>query len=262
KAPTGSSAAMRRRGQARPWTSRPPRAGSSNSNSPRRVTTPSSTTRWSTPNAEPTASSRSPTDASAAALATRSPPPQPRERRARATRSPRRCVSAFRLIDSQVLQVVEIVLQVVVLSKMSAQARPGKAVPSAWRTAATKGVSVISQSALSAVRETLPVVGAAIGDITPIFYKRMFTARPDLLRDLFNRGNQAQGEQQKALAGAIAAYASLLVSDDAPNIDAMMSRIANKHASLGITEDQYPIVYEHLFAAIGEVLGDAATPEV
>ena len=121
---------------------------------------------------------------------------------------------------------------------------------------------MISQSALSTVRETLPVVGAAIGDITPIFYKRMFTARPDLLRDLFNRGNQAQGEQQKALAGAIAAYASLLVSDDAPNIDAMMSRIANKHASLGITEDQYPIVYEHLFAAIGEVLGDAATPEV
>src|SRR5690625_7561401 len=85
---------------------------------------------------------------------------------------------------------------------MSAQARPGKAVPSAWRTAAAKGVSVISQSALSTVRETLPVVGAAIGDITPIFYKRMFTARPDLLRDLFNRGNQAQGEQQKALACA------------------------------------------------------------
>src|SRR5699024_8157429 len=142
---------------------------------------------------------------------------------------------------------------------MSAQARPGKAVPSAWRPAAAKGVSVISQSALSTVRETLPDVGAAIGDITPIFYKRMFTARRDLLRDLFNRGNQTQGEQQKALAGAIAAYASLLVSDDAPNIDAMMSRIANKHASLGITEEQYPIAYEHLLAAIGECLGDAAT---
>lgn len=116
--------------------------------------------------------------------------------------------------------------------------------------------------ALTIVKDTLPVIGSAIGDITPIFYDRMFTARPDLLADLFNRGNQAQGEQQKALAGAIAAYASLLVSEDAPNIDAMMSRIANKHASLGITEDQYPIVYEHLFAAIGEVLGDAATPEV
>src|SRR5699024_214400 len=184
-------------------------------------------TRWSTPNAEPTASSRSPTDPSAAALATQ-PPPQPpgRLRPSHASAAPDgsraapagaersrsgRCASAFRLIDSQILQVVEIALQVVVLSKMSAQARPGKAVPSAWRTAAAKGVSVISQSALSTVRETLPAVGAAIGDITPIFYRRMFTARPDLLRDLFNRGNQAQGEQQKALAGAIAAYASLLV---------------------------------------------------
>lgn len=121
---------------------------------------------------------------------------------------------------------------------------------------------MISQPVLAVVRETLPIIGAAIGDITPIFYRRMFEARPDLESDLFNRGNQAQGEQQKALAGAIAAYASLLVSADAPNIDAMMSRIANKHASLGITEDQYPIVYEHLFAAIGEVLGDAATTEV
>ncbi|MGO2985685.1 MAG: globin domain-containing protein, partial [Brevibacterium aurantiacum] len=121
---------------------------------------------------------------------------------------------------------------------------------------------MISQSALSVIRETLPVVGASIGEITPIFYSRMFAARPDLERDLFNRGNQAQGEQQKALAGAIAAYATLLVSDDAPNIDAMMSRISNKHASLGITEDQYAIVYEHLFAAIAEVLGDAATSDV
>src|SRR5699024_6064269 len=107
---------------------------------------------------------------------------------------------------------------------MSAQARPRKAVPSAWRTAAAKGVSVISQSAVSTVREALPAVGGAIVDITPIFYRRMFTARPDLLRDQVNRGNQAQSEQQKALAGAIAAYASLLVSDDPPNIDAMMSR--------------------------------------
>ena len=42
----------------------------------------------------------------------------------------------------------------------------------------------------------------------------------------------------------------------------MLGRIAHKHASLGITEDQYPIVHEHLFAAIVEILGDAVTPEV
>lgn len=48
---------------------------------------------------------------------------------------------------------------------------------------------MISQTALTVIRGALPVIGSAIGDITPIFYERMFTARPDLLRDLFNRGH-------------------------------------------------------------------------
>lgn len=85
---------------------------------------------------------------------------------------------------------------------------------------------------------------------------------PELERDLFNRGNQAQGDQQSALAGAVATYATLLVADDGRDPLEVLARIAHKHASLGITEDQYPIVHEHLFAAIVEVLGDAVTPEV
>lgn len=136
------------------------------------------------------------------------------------------------------------------------------ALHSTLRVRRNRGIAVISVRATEIVRSTLPVVDASIGEITPIFYSRMFAARPDLERDLFNRGNQAQGDQQRALAGAIAAYAKLLVTDDCPNIDSMISRIANKHASLGITEDQYPIVYKYLFEAIGEVLGDAATPDV
>ena len=43
------------------------------------------------------------------------------------------------------------------------------------------------------VRQTLPVVGANIGEITPNFYRRMFAAHPELLADTFNRGNQKQG---------------------------------------------------------------------
>ncbi len=120
----------------------------------------------------------------------------------------------------------------------------------------------LSATHAEVVRATLPVVGAAIGDITPLFYRKMFAAHPDLQRDLFNRGNQAQGDQQRALAGAIAAYATMLVSDTGPSPGAVLERIANKHASLGITVEQYPIVHEHLFAAIVEVLGEAVTPEV
>ncbi len=121
---------------------------------------------------------------------------------------------------------------------------------------------MLSPQSAEVVRATLPVVGAAIGDITPVFYRRLFAAHPELQRDLFNRGNQAQGDQQRALAGAVAAYATLLVAEGGPDPQEVLGRIAHKHASLGITEDQYPIVHEHLFAAIVEILGDAVTPEV
>lgn len=112
------------------------------------------------------------------------------------------------------------------------------------------------------VRSTLPTVGAAIEDITERFYGKLFAARPELLRTLFNRGNQAAGTQRQALAGSIAAFAAYLVEhpDDRP--DVMLRRIAHKHASLGVRADQYPVVHQHLFEAIAEVLGDAVTPEV
>ncbi|MGZ4520017.1 MAG: globin domain-containing protein [Mycobacteriaceae bacterium] len=121
---------------------------------------------------------------------------------------------------------------------------------------------MLSTQSTEIVRATLPAIGAAIGDITPVFYQRMFAAHPELERDLFNRGNQAQGDQQRALAGAIAGYATLLVTEDAPSPQAILSRIANKHASLGITADQYEIVHKYLFEAIVHILGDAVTEDV
>jgi nitric oxide dioxygenase len=121
---------------------------------------------------------------------------------------------------------------------------------------------VLSEQSAPVVRATLPVVGAAIGDITQLFYRRLFDDRPELLRDLFNRGNQANGEQQQALAGSIAAFAGMLLERPGDRPDAMLARIAHKHASLGVTSEQYKLVHHHLFAAIGEVLGDAVTPEV
>ncbi|HZK31319.1 MAG TPA: globin domain-containing protein [Corynebacterium sp.] len=109
---------------------------------------------------------------------------------------------------------------------------------------------------------TLPAVGANIETITRAFYGRMFTAHPELLRDTFNRGNQKSGAQQKALAASVATFATMLVDPAAPDPVHMLNRIAHKHVSLGITRDQYPIVHEHLMAAIGEVLGEAVTEEI
>ncbi|MFG2567802.1 globin domain-containing protein [Streptomyces sp. NPDC048567] len=121
---------------------------------------------------------------------------------------------------------------------------------------------MLSESSTATVRATLPAVGAAIGDIADLFYRRLFAAHPELLRDLFNRGNQASGAQRQALAGSIAAFATRLVEQPDTRPDVMLSRIAHKHASLGVTPAQYEVVHTHLFAAIAEVLGDAVTPEV
>lgn len=113
------------------------------------------------------------------------------------------------------------------------------------------------------VTATLPLVGSRIGEIAPTFYRRMFSAHPELLRDTFNRGNQAQGAQQKALAASVASFATLLVTPGAPSPRELLERIGHKHASLGITAEQYQVVHDHLFAAIVEVLGeDVVTAEV
>ncbi|MFJ5829239.1 globin domain-containing protein [Streptomyces sp. NPDC093089] len=121
---------------------------------------------------------------------------------------------------------------------------------------------MLSEQAVPVVRATLPAVGGALDQITERFYGRLFAAHPELLRDLFNRGNQANGEQRQALAGSIAAFAVALLENPDSRPDAMLARIAHKHASLGVTSEQYKVVHEHLFAAIVEVLGEAVTPEV
>lgn len=108
------------------------------------------------------------------------------------------------------------------------------------------------------VTQTLPIVGANIEKITPNFYNRMFAAHPELIADTFNRGNQKQGAQQKALAASVATFAATLVDPDAPAPEELLSRIGHKHISVGIKPEQYPIVHRHLFDAIEEIL----TPEV
>ncbi|MFE9563355.1 globin domain-containing protein [Streptomyces sp. NPDC006487] len=121
---------------------------------------------------------------------------------------------------------------------------------------------MLSEKSTATVRATLPAVGAAIGDITELFYGKLFAAHPELIRDLFNRGNQNAGLQKQALAGSIAAFATHLVEHPEARPDVMLNRIAHKHASLGVTREQYPVVHKHLFEAIAEILGEAVTPEV
>ena len=121
--------------------------------------------------------------------------------------------------------------------------------------------SLLCESSESVVRATAGVVAEHAEQITARFYPRMFAERPDLLR-VFNQGNQATGEQSRALAASVVAYAVHLIDPEAPSFDHVMTRIAHKHLSLGVRPEQYAVVGHHLLAAVAEVLGDAVTPQV
>ncbi|GII90749.1 globin domain-containing protein [Sinosporangium siamense] len=121
---------------------------------------------------------------------------------------------------------------------------------------------MLSAESAGLIRATLPVVGASLDTITAKFYDRMFTEHPELLDGLFNRGNQASGDQRRALAGSIAAFATALLERPDERPDRLLARIAHKHTAVGVTNDQYVIVHKYLFGAIAEVLGDALTPQI
>lgn len=109
------------------------------------------------------------------------------------------------------------------------------------------------------IRNTVPVLREHGLDLTKHFYQRMFSHNPEL-KNMFNMGNQQNSKQQTALALAVLAYAENIENPQVlmPAIDG----IGQKHTSLSIRPEHYQIVGKHLIAAIAEVLGENATPEL
>lgn len=120
---------------------------------------------------------------------------------------------------------------------------------------------LLSPESEAVVKATAGVVAENAEAITKKFYPHMFEAHPELMR-VFNKANQAVGEQPKALAASVVSYAVHLIDPFAPDFGPIMRRIAHKHVSLGISATEYTIVGRHLMWAIGDVLGDAVTPEI
>lgn len=118
---------------------------------------------------------------------------------------------------------------------------------------------MLDQETIAIVKSTAPILQEHGETLTKHFYKRMFSHNPEVA-PFFNHSNQAGGTQQKALAGAIAAYAANI--DNLEVLGGAVELIAHKHASLQIKPEHYPIVGENLLASIKEVLGDGATDEV
>ena len=118
---------------------------------------------------------------------------------------------------------------------------------------------MLSPQTIEIVKATAPVVAEHAETITRRFYTLMFAHNPEV-QAYFNQAHQHSGGQQRALAGAICAYAANI--DNLAALGPAVELIAQKHCSLGIQPDHYPIVGRHLLAAIKDVLGDAATEEI
>ncbi|WCK56573.1 NO-inducible flavohemoprotein [Aneurinibacillus sp. Ricciae_BoGa-3] len=118
---------------------------------------------------------------------------------------------------------------------------------------------MLNQETINIIKSTVPVLEVHGEAITTRFYQLLFANHPELL-NIFNHANQKQGRQQRALAGAV--YAAAAYIDNLEAIMPVVVQIANKHRSLGIMPEHYPLVGQNLIAAIKDVLGDAATDEI
>lgn len=114
---------------------------------------------------------------------------------------------------------------------------------------------MLTEKEIELIKSTAPALATHGKDVTARFYTLLFEQNPEL-SNVFNMGNQKTGGQQEALAGAVYAFAA-----NVDNLGALLGeveRIAQKHASLGITAEQYPLVGAALLQAIQEVLNPPA----
>ncbi|MDF3607058.1 NO-inducible flavohemoprotein [Paracoccus sp. DMF-8] len=117
----------------------------------------------------------------------------------------------------------------------------------------------LSPATIATVKATIPALQAHGFDIVKAMYARLFRI-PEVAM-LFNASHQAGGDAQpKALTGAILAYAQNIENPGV--LAAAIERITQKHVSLQILPEHYPHVADALLGAIGDVLGEAATPDV
>lgn len=118
---------------------------------------------------------------------------------------------------------------------------------------------MLSEQTIAIVKATAPAVITHSEAITRRFYSLMFEGNPEV-RAFFNQAHQHSGGQQRALAGAICAYAANI--DNLSVLGSAVELIAQKHCSLGIQPEHYPIVGKYLLIAVKDVLGDAVTDQV
>jgi nitric oxide dioxygenase len=119
---------------------------------------------------------------------------------------------------------------------------------------------MLSNEHIALVKATVPLLESGGEALTTHFYRMMLSEYPQV-RPLFNQAHQASGDQPRALANGVLMYARHI--DRLQALGPLVGQIVQKHVSLQILPEHYPIVGSCLLRAIREVLGaEIATDEV
>jgi nitric oxide dioxygenase len=110
------------------------------------------------------------------------------------------------------------------------------------------------------VTATVPLLETGGEALTTHFYRSLLAEHPEV-RPFFNQAHQANGDQARALARGILAYAKNIERLD--QLGGLVAQIVTKHVGLQILPEHYPLVGGALLGSIREVLGaEIATDEV
>ncbi|PTB62652.1 flavohemoglobin [Trichoderma citrinoviride] len=120
-------------------------------------------------------------------------------------------------------------------------------------------MAALTADQIAIIKSTVPIIRDYGTTVTTTFYANMLAAHPEL-KNYFSLRNQQTGAQQAALANSVLAAATYI--DNLGVIAGAVERIAQKHASLFILPEHYPIVGKYLIGAFEQILGDAFTPEI
>ncbi|APC91568.1 MULTISPECIES: NO-inducible flavohemoprotein [Francisella] len=118
---------------------------------------------------------------------------------------------------------------------------------------------MLSQKNIDTIKTTIPILEQNGVVLTKYFYKRMFSHNPEV-KKFFNLSRQQNSSQPEALAAAILAYAKNI--DNLEVLGQAIELIAQKHASLQIKAEHYPIVGTNLIESIKEVLSLSDSDDV
>ena len=119
---------------------------------------------------------------------------------------------------------------------------------------------MLSNEHITLVKATVPLLESGGEALTTHFYRMMLSEYPQV-RPLFNQAHQASGDQPRALANGVLMYTKHI--DRLQALGPLVGQIVQKHVSLQILPEHYPIVGSCLLRAIREVLGaEIATDEV